>query len=141
MGFQIKDKEGNAIRINTLDEQAANFWGQQVDTKKYAVPTPEEACKTRQDFIRQTNWFDMIGHMIHSPQTTQAYYDGWKEVKKNLILLYMESAFLSKETNQVNDSDWVGGYFNHIVTEHLKPYLELIDYWDSLGYTPHQVID
>lgn len=127
MGFQIKDKEGDAIAINILDKEVCEFWGIDVHKKHYAVPVK-----------RGSNWFDAIGHMIHSPLTVAPYYGGWKEVKKNLILMHLESSML-KDDGTIQEGDWVKGMFEHTVNDHMKPFLTLIDHWEGKGYTPHQV--
>ena len=38
MGFQIKTKEGDSLELRLLDQEAANFWGVEVDPKYYASP-------------------------------------------------------------------------------------------------------
>lgn len=126
MSFQIKDKDGNGIAINELDRQAAEFWGKEVLAKSYAWPG---------DSKWGNNWFDKIGYIIHSPSTDMPYYTGWKEVKKNLLLNHIEGCILDKP-------ELVSGLLKYNMNEGgAKPFLDLIDHWDSLGYTPHRIED
>lgn len=123
MGFQIKDKEGNAIVLNTLDAEAATFWEQPVDATSYASPKDMWG-----------NWFDMIGYKIHSPIGPR-YTSGWANVKHNMFLVS------------------VGGFYKHLfneaeltekmaaVAKYLAPYYQLMDHWEAKGYTPHQCQD
>jgi len=127
MGFQIKDKDGKARTINDLDQDACTIWGVDINDEHYAEP-----------YERANNWFDEIGYLIHSPTTTCPYFSGWKEIKKNLMVMHMEGSFL-KDDGKPQTSEYVAGMFQHLVDDYLKPYYELIDYWDALGYTPHKV--
>lgn len=128
MEFQIKDKDGKIVSASILDEQAAKLWNREVHPKFYAVPKGSGL---------QLNWFDCIGSMIYAPTTSQNYYSGWKEVKKNLVVLFLEGKIFEENSDKFNTSQFVAEYFDILLNEHLKPYLDLIDYWESLGYTPY----
>lgn len=55
IGFQILNKDNDAININDLDVEAAEFFGIPVDDKEYAAPNgPYSGC----------NWYDTIGWSI-----------------------------------------------------------------------------
>ena len=61
MGFMIKDKDGNAITMNQLDEQAAAVYGCEVDPKRYAKPVyPDEGGLSWAGL----SWIDVIGWQI-----------------------------------------------------------------------------
>jgi hypothetical protein len=140
MGFQIKDKEDKPIAINILDAEAAEFWGKVPDKKWYANPakiTEDMSKLERYRAESDNNWFDMIGYCIHSPQLRLPYYSGWKDVKNNLLIKYMTSSLLKGE--EPNDPEYVKGMFEHLINDHLKPYMELINHWQQKGYTPHRV--
>ena len=118
--FQILDKNNNPIPLSELDKQAAEFWNVKLDPKWYASPTE-----------MGSNWYDSIGWNI----ANQGHYtSGWKNIKISLITTAMESAayqilMKSKEDESIKSiMDWY------------KPYYDLIDYWESLGYQPKQII-
>lgn len=141
MGFQILNKNNDPIKMNDLDAEAAKLWGHEVDKSSYAVPKEQgdyaDTTKGRMAYLRQSNWFDVVGHMIHSPTTKTPYYKGWKEVKKNLLLMHMESSML-KEDGSVEDGMHIKDMFEYVAEDYLKPYLDLIDHWADKGYTPRR---
>lgn len=68
MAFQILNASGEAIAINTLDEEVCQLWNCEVQAKSYAVPCKREAFdpgfKGDMDYWKQTNWFDSVGFAI-----------------------------------------------------------------------------
>jgi hypothetical protein len=115
MGFQIRDKDGNAIAINKLDEEACAFWNIPVDKEAYAKA-----------------WFDMIGYKIHHPIDPN-YTSGWGNVKHNMLLVTVGSLYKT-----VNDEK---AFHEEVEQDRLwlKKYFDLIDHWEAKGYTPHKV--
>ena len=136
MSFKILNKEGQAIIINMLDKEAAEFWNQKVGDD-YAVPLPMshfgEGREALVDFIKQSNWFDMIGYNI-SQQPIKST-SGWDNVKCNMFSVHACSIILQKTKEEKI------GYFEYIIETHLKPYFDLIDFWASKEYTPVQITD
>jgi hypothetical protein len=122
MGFQIKNKEGEALTIKELDKEAAEFWNKKIHDKYYANPSPEGTSV----FKQQTNWFDVIGYNIHSPEVN--YTKGWDNVKCSLWTLHIQGLY-NKSDEDLNIHIQVTKEFN-------KPYYDLIDYWESKGYVP-----
>jgi hypothetical protein len=128
MEFQVLDKTGNAIAINELDRQAAEFWGVEVHKKRYACPKGYGE--------RMTNWFDIVGFAI----TQQGNYTrGWK----NVALYLLESL-----SERIIDFDKKGIKFIEMdsytkkvesILEFYKPFFELMTYWDECGYTPKKL--
>jgi hypothetical protein len=168
MGFQIKDKEGNPISINVLDEEAAEFWGRPVDPKHYVSPIKEftnpdnlegdalakAEFKHELDELRKTNWFDKIGWAIH---TQDNYYSGWRNLVHTLYVNSIPSIFTQDPGNgsvwtidvpHMEDltDEFVDEFklpetvnVELIVTLSVnKPYIELINHWAEKGYTPHK---
>jgi hypothetical protein len=138
MGFQIKDKEGNAIPINELDKEAAEFWGKTPDDKYYANPMPEPLeDATLSEKVRAEgssmamNWFDNIGWNIANPGN---YTSGWNNVKVDLWQIQIASCVLKE--NKVEVLEYVGYHYDYI-----ELFLDLIDHWAEKGYTPHKVED
>lgn len=125
MSFQILDKEGQAIGLNELDKQVAQFWhpdDPSTDPKYYQCPKGSGA-----------NWFDTIGYQIHNPVTN--YTSGWDNVKCSIWTIQLRAEYKHwnmPETLSANIADNI---------KWLTPFFELIDHWESLGYQPHQVKD
>lgn len=133
MGFQIKDKEGNAIGMKALDAEVAAFWGKECDPKWYATPhkvTPEmDECEAA--FVNTTgNWFDTIGWNIHNPQSN--WTSGWDNVKNSIWLICANGRY--KEIFED-----LGVIYS--IRVYMEPYFALIDHWAAKGYTPHKVED
>lgn len=133
MGFQIHNKDDQAINLNELDKEAAEFWGKTLDKASYAYPTkgPDHTG----------NWFDVIGYQIHNPETN--YTSGWNNIKASLWSVQSTSMYdkLFDEKKYVdNDKEFTSLDIALMVTkEFLKPYFDLIDHWESKGYKPVQI--
>lgn len=126
MSFQILNKEGEAISLNSLDIEAGKFWhGEQFqpDKKYYCLP-PE--------FPFGANWFDVIGYMIHSPMGN--YTSGWNNVKCSLWTLHIRGDY----DKAMGEFDVLANEIKQAI-EYLRPFFALIDHWESKGYQPKQV--
>lgn len=115
MQFQIKNKEGNPIPINDLDKEAAQFWNKSVHPTQYAFPYTYPENGSFQECIAASwmpanNWYDMIGFNIASRKATT-----WEELRHELLRNTFDG-----EMNPV-----------------LQPHFDLIDLWESKGYTPY----
>jgi len=145
MSFQILDKDNNAVAINELDKQAAEFWGKEVDKESYASPAKRKEGESTVQFLRrEINWFDTIGYQIHSPNCT--YTTGWDNVKASLWSIQStgmyKDLFNEKQYEDEDGKSWTSLDIRLQVTkEFLKPFFDLIDHWASLGYIPKQIKD
>lgn len=120
MAFQIRNSLGEPISLHQLDIEASEFWGKPISTKKYAQP-----------YTSSTDWFDSIGWAISNPVTL--WKPGWENIKNSLWLIQANGLYkeLYSFSNLCTSLE--------ITQAFLKPYFDLIDYWESKGYTPHQV--
>ena len=144
MGFQIKAKDGEAIDINALDEEAATLWGVELEDKSYASPfkrlvkpesfaSEEEERKWKKenfDNVRNRttcNWYDTIGYIIHRGKAT------WADVKEEYLIPYLEALkkYEGRPDYEAYKEAFLGG--------HVKSMCDLIDNWESKGYVPSQV--
>lgn len=123
MGFQIVNKDNQAIAINELDNEACLFWQFECDAKWYASPKDQWG-----------NWFDMIGYKIHNPIDPN-YTTGWDNVKHNMLLVSVGSFYKYVGNEEEMNKNMAG------VHAYLKPYFELIDHWQSKGYQPKRTQD
>jgi hypothetical protein len=59
--FEFRNiKTNKTYTLNEIDEIAANFWGVEVDERRYACPPVNGQFAT--------NWFDILGHAIEDLQ-------------------------------------------------------------------------
>ncbi len=167
MKFQILNKEDKAISINELDKEAAEFWGQEVDPEHYASPykkveftNPNNLEPCSEQYIRakilhdcketertiSTNWYDIIGFRIACPLSN--WTSGWNNVIHSLCSESIGQAVLTKDFIIPDEFEWNDEYlslpqdiqlaiFN--VLSFMKPYVDLIKYWESKGYKPVKV--
>lgn len=157
MSFQIHNSEGIAIPINKLDEEAAIFWGKEIEPKNYACPQKKEEGEGNWHYIsRCANWFDVIGYCIHSPGYACS---GWSNVVATMITEPIGMKFIDTSEGYkdrpipivefVSDPNTLGQMHlpNNIeekiwgVLTFYKPYIELINHWQSKGYIPVQIKD
>jgi len=117
--FQILDKENNPISINELDQQAAEFWNVEIHPKWYASPSETSG-----------NWYDNIGWYIANQGHCTS---GWNNVKVSMITSSMESA-----ANRILKGEQTDASIQ-VIMEWYKPYYDLIDHWEALGYQPKQI--
>lgn len=120
MGFRVLTADNQAISMEELDIQACEFWGLVPSLKYYATPSS-----------KVSNWFDLIGHEIHSPSVN--WTSGWKNVKCGLLsMLNVDLAEypVEAQVERLKSNN-----------EFLKPYFGLIDHWESKGYKPERVKD
>jgi hypothetical protein len=120
MPFQIRDNNNKAISLKELDKEAAEFWKVPLDEKWYATPSGA---------IQDLNWFDFIGFEIH--KKSSCYTHGWSNVKCGLVKNTLETFALLPFENWKDKIDKKIAF--------LKPYFDLIDYWESKGYIPVQI--
>lgn len=124
MGFQILNKDNQALTIKELDAEAAAFWGNAVDEKFYATPDSEGFWG---------NWFDMIGYKIHNPKDN--YTTGWGNVKHSVLIGSVGGSYKDLLDEKAFAIRIKG------IQEYLKPYFELIDHWEAKGYSPKKTDD
>ena len=125
MSFQILNKLEEPVSMKELDAEACELWNKKSDPKWYANPSPEETSV----FKQASNWFDSIGYNIHNPEVT--YTSGWNNVKCSLWTLHIQGLY-DKPIEEVMINI-------EVVKEYLKPYYDLINYWESKGYTPVRI--
>lgn len=155
--FQIKNSNGIAIPINELDAEAAAFWGKEVQKKEYANPTPlpnyeglDDQQKNQAYFVytfrHAPNWFDTIGYQIANPAVQ--WTEGWNNIKASLWSLHSTDMYTSLQDIEYltrNIPDEHGNLHSKadidlmVKIDHLKPYFELIDHWESKGYQPIRI--
>ena len=120
MGFQIKNSEGNTFTINNLDKEVCNLWGHPVDKKAYCVPLGRDefdsSTKGYIEYLRQSNWYDSVGYMIHSEKCSS-----WDQVINSFKVLYKDILEEYKMSLEV------------LIPHEMK----LINHWNDKGYTPN----
>jgi len=161
MSFQIKNKDGEALTMKQLDAEAAAFWNKEVHGKYYADPSePKKEGESEVDFIRRSmtsNWFDIIGWCIHSQGN---YTSGWRNVVHTMIADIIGSKLIGGKDEQFipivqlrkcievkEDGSQVNAWHLedkieeeiYYTMKFYQPYIELINHWQSKGYTPHKV--
>lgn len=155
-GFQILNKDNQAITINELDKEAAEFWGREFDKRMFASPKPhgyEEMTEIQKIQSTLANWYDTIGWNIAHQGN---YTSGWNNVINSMMSERIGHAVLgdsfaipemqhyeipnsdgtSKNVMHFNDDMEVELYWT---LQYYKPYLELIRHWEAKGYTPKKV--
>lgn len=160
MGFQIKDKDGNALTMKQLDAEAAAFWKKEVHPKNYADPSePRAENESEVSYLRRSmtsNWFDIIGYCIHS-QGHEA--SGWANVVATMMATQLGMCFIDTSDGYKDRPVKVTKFIKDEIKEtviHLpdevekeifgilyfyRPFIELINHWKEKGYTPHKVED
>lgn len=144
--FQILDKDGNAIPINTLDKEAADFWNKELDPKYYADPSKKDT-----DRWLGANWFDTIGWYIANQGN---YTTGWANVVSSLVAEPLgQCLFKKQEDNTVKVAKFVDCKDGELHLEScvekslflslcfFQPFIDLINHWAGKGYTPKQIIE
>jgi hypothetical protein len=139
--FKILNSNKEAIAINALDKEAAEFWKKEVKPRSYATPTPEfintnnlegrELMIAEWDHSRneKINWFDLIGWHIANPKVN--YTTGWKNIKCSILSVHTESlALYSYEEQKI---------LLEAANNYVKPYFDLIDHWCEKGFIPVQI--
>lgn len=134
MSFRITNANGDALSMKELDQQAAQFWGKEVDPKYYATPflMKDGMTSMQKAQVRVSgNWFDTIGWNIHHPSSN--WTSGWDNIKASMWSVSSTSLyeFLNKPEQMSTQIEGIADY--------IKPYFALIDHWSSLGYIPVQV--
>lgn len=134
MSFEIHNAQGHAILIEQLDKEACELWSTEVHPKNYASPSDIPSVKAmyfiekegREKYLNEVkfwterqNWFDWIGWKIHSGINT------WEDLRKDIITPYEEKGLL--EAAKELPTIW--------------GFIDLINLWESKGYTPVQVKD
>jgi len=127
--FQVLDKEGNAVTLKSLDEDACALWNCPYDSKYYASPG---------EF--KENWYDSVGWNIANPLK---YYSGWEDVLAAMINIHMKSTVNSDiQSNKVVPLTalTLAKKYKEVL-KYLAPYIALINLWKGKGYTPKQIIE
>lgn len=150
--FQILDKEGKPIPIKDLDKQACDFWQQEVHTKWYAHPQKRREDEDEFSYIsRQGNWFDIVGWNIANQGNECS---GWANVVASMIAMSLGMKFIDTSEGYADRPVAVRYYQDkgktlelpknlemsiHATLEFYKPYIDLINHWQSFGYQPKVV--
>lgn len=167
--FQILDKEGKAISLKTLDEEAAAFWNKKVNSKHYANPIPDivvpedatdsEKIKASMHNAQNNscNWFDTIGWNIANQRAN--HMNGWANVIGTMAaeslgecLLHLEDSKVrlvefrpliryDKDGNEIpcQEIEPDAEMAIYMTLEYYKPFVALINHWASKGYQPKQI--
>lgn len=133
--FQILDENKVAISLNKIDAVVAKFWGVEVQKKNYATHITQGEDESYMSFVRRehgSNWFDVVGFSIAKQGD---YTSGWRNVALAMLedanlALISEDMVLSMNTERLEN-----------LMEFYKPYIELMNHFKSLGWTPHQVVE
>ena len=115
MGFQIRNKSGEPIKISELEEEAAAFWGVAIDAKKYAAP-----------FKGGASWFDAIGIYIDAQRPRRSELKELRVEWCDVVGLMMGYNLLNESSEEVKAS------IDHFWCK----YIELVRHWNALGYEP-----
>lgn len=156
MAFQILDNQGVAIPINKLDEEAAIFWGKELNKKSYATPFKlQEGINSIDEMC--SNWFDIIGRSISSQGD---FFSGWSNIVHTMIADLIGTKFIDFSVGYDKRNVTVyypedvlnedGGVIDVLFPDNIKrgiyatlsfhkPFIELINHWQSKGYTPEKV--
>jgi hypothetical protein len=122
IAFQILDEIGNPMSLQSLDIQVTKFWKLEVGSKWYAEPNKESLG----------SWFDTIGWSI-GKQTDYLNWglNTWNTVKSDMLSIHIYAwVVLSPEEAGIRACNTM---------RKLKPYFELIDHWEAMGYKPKQI--
>lgn len=123
MSFQILDSEKNAIKLRDLDAEVGLLWNKPIDPKYYCTPFEKRGDGVDAIFSEGVNWFDSLGWNIHFHKV-----NSWSEARDTY---YASAGKLAKGN----------GEKYQIYCQIYKPYFQLIDHWESKGYTPHFVME
>lgn len=162
MSFQIHDSNNQPIPMNNLDAEAAAFWGKEVHPTKYAEPSePKKENEDEVSYYMRTmaNWFDVIGYNIHSQYS---WCSGWANVVANMLnsihMHFIDTSegykdrpvkvaeFVKYTNNKDSDEPTHVMHLDDTLETKIyatlmfyKPYIALINHWQSKGYKPVQV--
>ncbi len=161
MSFQILNANNEPISMKELDKEACEFWGKTSDPKYYANPSePKREGESEIDYLRRSmtsNWFDIIGYCIH---TQGNYTSGWRNIVHTMISDILGSSLIGGKDDESipvvklrecievkpNGEQVKAWHLEDKVEEAIygtlefyKPYIELINHWQSKGYVPLQV--
>lgn len=130
MNFQILNQDGTHISYNELDQEAAEFWGVEIDTKWYAQPT-------HIIHIATPNWHDLIKVAVNN---YNHYHYGWKGIVDTLLSVHLKGKNVKGGSDKKSDTfedisivQMSAEEFNEIV-KFLQPYINLINHWGQKGY-------
>jgi hypothetical protein len=132
MEFQIHDEAGNPILINDLDKEAREFWKlpDTIKDTRWAYPNFNNKLSEIEDAKQAiiSNWYEVIGKVIASNR----YCENWKDVKAFIYKQYIGYSFV--ELSIVQKYDYIKA-----IDDIVKPYYELIDYWEAKKYKPKHI--
>jgi len=121
MEFQILDQTGKPVAINSVDVIAANFWKIPIQEDSYAHPIPGFG-----------NWFDTVGWAIAANKDWTSYgVESWKSVKTYMLHIHTPALVVL--------TPYESGPKMHGIMYYLLPYFQLIDHFESLGFTFKQI--
>jgi hypothetical protein len=122
MKFGIVDKENNLIPPLILDKEVAKLWGVTQSKKNFVKPDTE---------LVDISWYNLIGFAITYPS-----YDkniNWKNVKISIFIYIGADIILDPVEIQLQRICDINIF--------LKPYFDVIDYFESKGYKPIKLED
>lgn len=120
MSWEIINPAGSVLTIAQLNREARTLWKTE-GTNGFAQPLHEPGLENEHP-LDIANWYDRVGGGIHNSETA----GNWEEVKDKII------------------EPWLGLCLTEDIARKqpgVKPYLELIDHWDSKGYKPMYIKD
>ena len=126
MGFQIKDKEGVALTLRSLDEEVALFWEVELEERMYAKPFIKGGT---QEGSRGPNWFNMVGFHIHLRNNVKDYSENKQVDWADVLGLLMGDWLMSKD----REASWEKPHY-------YQPYIDLVKHWEDKGYQAWSVV-
>lgn len=163
--FEIHNSDNQAIPLEELNKEAAKFWGKELDPNFYANPTQpfsnpdnlvgKELVKAQMIHSIRTspNWFDAIGWYIANQKS---YYRGWTNIAASMMVELIGMRFINSspgynekpvkiaEVIYLNSDPYPSLSLDITIQiastlKYFKPYIDLINHWQSKGYKPVQI--
>lgn len=157
--FQILGKDKKAIPLSILDIEAAKLWKKEINSKSYVTPTPVydnpnnlKGAELRRAIYKhmqfeQMSWYDLIGWKITQVEKHEC---NWNSIVKSILSSAIGDKFISEKDSKIQISYFEEKDDNLVipeaieiqiyhVLEYYRPYVDLINHWIELGYTPLQI--
>lgn len=150
--FTILDIDGKEVDYSILNQQAAKLWNKEVEEEKYVYPhsinttlSPEEQQLAKEKLEEYWTWKSVMDSTVQGWDKPTI---GWANVIRGMIFLEIGEIFvdLSSPEDGYKLTEFVtvdGGI--HLpedteralfyMFEHYRPYIELVNFWSSLGYS------